>query len=167
MLDAANTAASTVVAEAKTQGVTVEPAQPDADRLTQMAGAAAGVIAGGYATAAAREALGAAAENVADAVTAALTAMSTATRGWVADNLGPLMHAAAHEGRLAVYAAHPPKTLVADEHNDRNRCEPCAEVNGKRYDTLDEALADYPGFGGFRGCLGRNRCRGQITAVWS
>lgn len=57
------------------------------------------------------------------------------------------------------------KSYYASELLDRNTCGPCETVDGKTYATLAEAKADYPA-GGYRGCLGGDRCRGTIVAVW-
>lgn len=59
-----------------------------------------------------------------------------------------------------------PAEIYASELLDGNTCEPCARVDERQYDTLDEALEDYPGFGGYVGCLGGARCRGTVVVVW-
>ena len=52
----------------------------------------------------------------------------------------------------------------ASELLDRRTCGPCSRVDGHDYTSIDDALADYPGFGGYTGCNGGPRCRGML--VW-
>lgn len=168
MLDAARAAADETVTDAAEQGVTVTAPAPDHDRLAQVAAATVGIIAAGYVAAAVREALQAPPDRVGAHVRLALAALSSAQTGLVASNLGPALLAAEHEGRRAVFEAHPPKALIADEHpHDSNQCDACREVDGRRYDTLAAALVDYPGYGGHRACAGGPRCRGELRAEWT
>lgn len=162
-------AASGVVAEAAAQGVKIlTPDRPGADRVQQTADAVAGVIANGYASGAARTALqlaGASPSEVRDAVAAHLTNLGGSTNGLVGDNVGALLSAAQHAGRLAVLEQHPADAYTAVEVNDTNRCRPCADADGHKYDTLPAALADYPAAGN-RHCLGGSRCRGFIRPIF-
>lgn len=159
-------AAAQVVADAAAQGVVMDQPTPDQGRLAEIAAVTAALLASGYAAVAARRAMQAPAGTVASLVRTALADMSQAAKGLVADHLGPALSAAQHQGRTAVFAAAPPRRLVADESNDDgNRCGPCREVNGRTYRTLDEALADYP-IAGFRACEGFARCRGHLRAEW-
>lgn len=74
-----------------------------------------------------------------------------------ADGLG-------RQGAMAVLPVA--KSYYASELLDKNTCQPCETIDGKRYDSLAEAKADYPA-GGYKGCLGGDRCRGTVVAVWS
>ncbi len=52
-----------------------------------------------------------------------------------------------------------------------HNCDPCRSVNGTwlgNTDQMDQVLAAYPGgaYGGYVGCLGRERCRGTVVGVW-
>lgn len=163
-------AAAGVVAEAAVQGVSIKaPGRAGADRVRQTADAVAGIISAGYASGAARAALqlaGADPAAVRDAVAQHLTDLGTSANGLVGENVGALLSAAQHAGRLAVLEAHPATAYVAVEASDGpNRCKPCGQVNNTRYDTLAEALKDYPS-AGFRGCLGKSRCRGGIHPIF-
>lgn len=176
LLSAAGTAlaadaAAGVVAEAAAQQATITaPDRPGADRVRQTAGAVAAIIAAGYASGAARAALqlaGAPAAEVRAAVEQHLTDLGTSVNGLVGDNIGALLSAAQHAGRLAVFEQHPAKAYEAVEASEGpNRCKPCGDVNGRRYKTLAAALKDYPA-AGFRGCLGRSRCRGGLRPIWT
>lgn len=73
-----------------------------------------------------------------------------------ADSLG-------RQGAMAVMPAA--REYYASELNDKATCGPCHEVDGTRYPTLAEAKVDYPA-GGYRNCMGGDRCRGTIVAVW-
>lgn len=69
-------------------------------------------------------------------------------------------------GRQAAMAVLPAaKGYYASELLDKNTCQPCSAVDGTAYATLAEAKMDYP-YGGYRDCLGGDRCRGTIVAVW-
>ncbi len=163
-------AAAGVVAGAATQGVRIEaPAGAGEYRVRQTADAYAHLIASAYASAAGRTALqliGSAPADVRAALLARLTDLGAAPTGVVADHIGALLSAAQHAGRLAVLTQHPAAGYEAVESNDRARCEPCATVDHTRYETLKDALVDYP-ISGFRSCLGGLRCRGHIRAIWT
>lgn len=58
-----------------------------------------------------------------------------------------------------------PARIYASELRDGNTCGPCAQVDGREYDDLEEARRDYPA-GRFRDCLGGPRCRGTLVFVW-
>ncbi len=167
MVALAGSAADQVVADAAEQGVMIAPVEPDSSRLTEVAAVTAALIAAGYASAATRRALAAPAGQTADLVRDTLAEIGTAGRGLVGDRIRAAMSAAQHEGRRAVFVTNRPVSLVADESHDRtNRCQPCADVNGKTYPTVEAAMADYPA-GGYHACLGGSRCRGRLTARWA
>lgn len=167
MADAALDAAVAEAGAAQAQGVAVDPPTPDERRLAGVAGVTAALIGVAYIAAATRRALQVGPEAAAGAVREVLDAMGTATSGVVADHVGVAIGAAQNAGRRAVFEAHPPARLVADEsHDDPARCGPCHDINGHVYDTVDAALADYP-TSGYARCLGRGRCRGRLRAEWS
>lgn len=163
------------------QGAAVDMPTLDTAELRQHAEAATGLIVAGYRSAAARAALNAAGpgvdpDQVGQAVQQALDDLTeTATtqqqgqrRGFVAGELDSALHTAVHWGRVAVFggldALGVPVTWWADESNeDRNRCRPCAEINGTEFPSLAAAIAAYPA-GKHVGCLGRQRCRGHLRA---
>lgn len=163
-------AAAGVVAEAANQGVTISaPDEPGADRVRQTAGAVAAVIAAGYAAGAARAALQIAGSDpvtVRAAVESHLTDLGTSANGLVGDNVGALLSAAQHAGRLAVLEAAPAARYQAVEVNDKSRCQPCAGIANRIFDTLDEALTYYPAIG-YSACAGGGRCRGFLAPIWS
>lgn len=72
---------------------------------------------------------------------------------------------AQNEGRMAVIATAPAARIYASELNDSNECEFCAQVDGTEYASLADARRDY-GSGHYVGCLGGNRCRGTLVAVY-
>ena len=168
--DLAAEAAAGVVEQAAQQGAGITaPDAPAADRISQHADAVARIIAGGYASGAARTGLqlaGASPRQVRDEVERHLTELGESTNGLVGDNIGQLLSAAQFAGRLAVLEQHPAASYRAIEVNDRNQCGPCREVADRSYDTLREALADYPGGGAMRRCEGRGRCRGYIRPLF-
>ncbi len=54
----------------------------------------------------------------------------------------------------------------SSEVNDANTCAPCHDVDGEVYPSWIAAWVDYGG-GKYRGCLGRDRCRGTVVATWN
>src|SRR5690606_34551414 len=52
------------------------------------------------------------------------------------DQLGGALHRATNLGRLAVLDAAPRARYVASEINDRNRCDPCDEIDGTEFAEL-------------------------------
>lgn len=162
-------AAAGVVEEAAKQAVTITaPDRPGADRVRQHADAVARIIASGYAAGAARISLqlsGAGPQEVRDEVERHLADLGTSENGLVGTEIGGLLSAAQHAGRLAVLEQHPIKAVYAVEVNDKNRCLPCSEAAGRRFTTLQEALKLYP-VAGNRSCLGGIRCRGYLRAEW-
>lgn len=162
-------AAAGVVEEAAAQDVTITaPDEPGADRVRQHADVVARIIASGYASGAARAALqlaGAGPHEVRDEVERHLTELGESTNGLVGTEIGGLLSAAQHAGRLAVLERHPVKAVIAVEVNDKNRCLPCSEAANKRFLDLRSALKLYPASGN-RSCLGASRCRGFLRAEW-
>jgi hypothetical protein len=167
MLSLADKAAAQVVASAAAQGVTVEQPSPDDSRIVEVAAVTAALIGSAYTSAAVRRAMLAPAGTVATAVRAALDDMSQAQRGTVADSLGAALSTAQGHGRLGVLAAAPAVAYVADEVNDRSRCAVCAAADQKRYESLADALRDYPNGIQNAACEGGARCRGHLVPVWS
>lgn len=167
--DLAAEAAAGVVEEAAAQDVDiVVPVEPGAGRIVQHADAVARIIAAGYASGAGRIALqlsGAGPQDVRDEVERHLADLGVSVKGLVSDNIGGLLSAAQHAGRLAVLEQHPVRAVIAVETNDKSRCQPCAEAANRRYPTLATALKDYP-VSGNRSCFGRGRCRGFLRAEW-
>jgi hypothetical protein len=162
--------------EAEAQGVTVPEWSLDdealtaaaiRDRLRQIGRTAARVLGVGLVQSAVRQAMrvwgSGPPEQVAAAVDEHLAGLSPAA---VEEQIGAAMSAAQNEGRMAVLAVAPRGTYVSTEALDKSTCQPCREVDGTRYTSLEEARAAYP-TGGYTGCLGGSRCRGFIVAVWA
>ncbi|HKO86542.1 MAG TPA: hypothetical protein VJ140_18740, partial [Actinomycetota bacterium] len=111
---------------------------------------------------------GATAKEVSGKVREHLEGLTTKTLG---SDLSAAIWAAENEGRSATIAqaeedgngAH---YLLADEVRDKNTCQPCKDIDNRKFDTLAEAEAEYP-FGGYRKCDGRSRCRGTYVPYWS
>ena len=160
--------------EARTAvGVDVDAGLPDdvRDYLTRVAQTTVGLIVNGYAAGAAREALRLVgpevdAEEVEETVREHLAELSEArNRGFVRGHLSAAMATAQAAGREAVFDRLPEGTRYAvSEVNDRNRCGPCARADGRIYDSLADALRDYPA-GKYRRCLGGDRCRGFLYPI--
>lgn len=179
MVDMAVQGAAQMVAEAASQGITVDQPEPDEDHLGAVAAALVKLLAGWLAGAGAREALrvyvppsdgvpGTSGQEVADAVTAHLESLSDV---FLRDQLGAALSTAQASGRFAVMEAAadlddiPDATFMASEVLDQNTCASCLEEDGTTFETLAEAKAAYAN-GGFNGCEGGLRCRGIIVAIW-
>ncbi|MEU7978237.1 hypothetical protein AB0B63_06865 [Micromonospora sp. NPDC049081] len=171
MLALAESAAAGAVKEAGRSGLSAALPKDARERIDQQAQATTDLIVAGFASAATRTALGQAGADtdpvqVAGAVRAALTDLAQAKdSGLVAGNLAAAATTAQGIGREVVFYQLPAGTrFKATEVNDRHRCEPCTEVDGTEYDSLADALADYP-TGRYRACLGRDRCRGFLHPI--
>jgi hypothetical protein len=166
----AKLAAAGVVAEAAGAHVSLDvPADAGAERVRQTADAVAQIIARGYASGAAKASLQLAGADPADVkaeVARQLADLGTSKNGLVGDNISALLSASQFAGRLAVLEQHPAKLYVATEVNDPNECVNCRKVDGREYQTLRQALTDYPGGGHYRECLGRGRCRGDPKPIF-
>lgn len=168
MLSAAREARAEQIAEARRQGVTAEE-PPDVDEAWLLAAAAgiAATMAGTLAATAGRNAAQLAAPgvngvDVADDVDTLLGEMSDR---FLIDQFGGAVGAARTAGRFAVLDAFPAGEYVASEFNDRRTCFNCRQIDGARFDSLDEAMAAY-GSGGYHSCSGGGRCRGRLITVW-
>jgi phage portal protein BeeE len=161
------TGAAAVVREAEAQGVDVARVVPDPAELETQAKIVTGLMGAGLAVSAGAAALrlaggGASAAEVADGVREHLDSLTDAQPRQA---LGGAVTAAQNAGRLATLDAAPAATYFASEVLDTNTCAKCRKVEGKKYDTLAESKEDYPR-GGYKDCLGGERCRGTVVAIW-
>jgi 2'-5' RNA ligase len=74
---------------------------------------------------------------------------------------------AQHQGRIRELQARETDIddLFAMELLDARTCGPCGEVDNKTYDTLADAIRDYP-TGTYVNCEGREFCRGRLVALF-
>ena len=167
----AETAATQVVAEAAAQDVEISAGLVTRAALAQWADAAAGTLADGMLLSAVREALRvwgptSTPEQVAGQVQEHLEGLTDVQPRYV---LGGALTQAQHTGREATILAGPSAALYADEVNDSSRCGPCGAINrrwiGNSDDPAKPWLDLYP-VRGYIACEGRDRCRGQLAAVW-
>ncbi len=163
-----------------------------AEQIAATAQATAGLLGSGLSQVASRAAVsayrpGVEPAEVGAAVEAALDGLSERS---LRDQLGGALTRAQNEARLLTARAvevaaggtpgspGDPVPPVADddyvpqiiysssEVNDRNTCPPCHDVDGEVYESWIAAWVDYGG-GKYRGCLGRDRCRGTVVATWN
>lgn len=88
------------------------------------------------------------------------------TGSYAQDRLGGALTQAQNAGRAAVMAQGPDGTkFYASEILDANTCAACADEDGAEFATIQEAQSDYPA-GGFADCLGGDRCRGALVAIY-
>lgn len=169
MADLAAIAAGRVVEEAAEQDVEIDPVEPDRDGLDGFAAAAAALLGAGMAAAAGREAIrrttpDAEGRQVADEVDQHLE--DTALGRQTEDQLGGALSNAQNTARIETLRAAPVAAYYADETLDSNTCERCREVDGRWLgNDLEDVERIYPN-GGYVDCLGRERCRGTVVAVW-
>lgn len=174
MTQLAETAAARVVREAQRQGVDgLEAVVPKPRVIEDQAAVTAGLLAAGLAIAAGREAMRINAPDldgnqVADKVGEFLAAMSDAgTRS----SLGGALTGAQNQARIETFRSGPIASLYADEKLDSNTCVNCRAIDGRYIGSTEDgtSMAEveklYP-MGGYVDCLGRDRCRGTITATW-
>lgn len=81
------------------------------------------------------------------------------------DKFGGALQAAQNRGRLATLEQLPEATYSATEQLDTNTCDPCRGIDEHVFASLADAMAVYGG-GGYKDCLGRDRCRGTVVARW-
>lgn len=160
-------AAARVAEDAGEQGVSTDPGQADENHLAGVAAAAAALLGIGLAVAAGQEALRvlgpeSTGRGVASHVDEHLASLSTS---YLHDRLGGVLTTAQNAGRFATMESAPTAAYYATEANDSNTCGPCQAIDDRRFDTLDQAKAVYAG-GGYVDCLGRDRCRGTVVAIW-
>lgn len=91
--------------------------------------------------------------------------------GTFLENLSPAgaLSTAQNAARIGTFTAGPRCELVAAEVNDRNRCQPCSNIDGESFGYTDDptavarAIAAYP-TSGYAHCEGGERCRGTLIA---
>lgn len=116
---------------------------------------------------AADRAVGTGAPDAASVLYGALEAVEDSSPAPLTDVARQASSTAQGLGRNAGAAAAPrPSAVYASELMDRATCGPCSRVDGRRYRTLEDALADYPMAGGHIFCEGGLRCRGTLVYVW-
>lgn len=167
LLAAALSGANAVVREAEEQNVDVGTRMPERSEIETRASVVTGFLGAGLAISAGMEALrvtspGMDGEAVAAAVRTHLDGLSDAR---AAAALGGAVTAAQNEGRFETMMAAPAATYFASEQLDDVTCTPCRKVEGKRYESIEDAREDYP-TAGYRKCLGTIRCRGTIVAMY-
>lgn len=160
--------ANDIVALAAQSGVEMQPVAPPTEEMSTLAATTTGLLAVGLAASAGREALRlmnptATGAQVAEAVLSYLGGLSDV---FLKDQLGGTLWAAEGAGRYHTLAAGPEASYYqASEIRDRNACEPCRDVDGKKFYTLESARRAYP-MGGYHACNGGVRCRGTYEPVW-
>lgn len=178
LVEAAEEGAREAAREATRQGVPdhlvprVTPARLDEVR------AAANAHATRVAAAPARKALDAATEAAAvaasgdpdvtgaDILLEALDAAESASTAGADDLARQAVNVSHGLGRTAQLTEFPePSSVYASELLDGNTCGPCTPLDGRTYDSMQSALEDYPGAGGYVGCDGGARCRGTLVIV--
>jgi phage portal protein BeeE len=163
----AGTGAAAVVREAEAQGVDVARVVPDQGELETQAKIVTGLMRAGLAVSAGAAALRLAGSELDAAAVAAGVRehLDSLTDAQPRLSLGGAVTAAQNAGRLATLDAAPLASYFASEVLDGNTCVKCRKIEGKRYATLTESKEDYPR-GGYKDCLGGERCRGTVVAIW-
>jgi hypothetical protein len=163
--------AQTAQQEAAAQGATLPDVDPAAARAhaEQAAETVAASIAQRVGQAASRRALDLArqagpdadASSFADAVADHLRGLDS-----VSDELTGAVTRAQNEGRLTAMGAAPDGTVFeSSDLSDASTCAPCHTNDGQQYETLAAARLDFPA-GQFLGCLGGQRCRCSVIALY-
>jgi hypothetical protein len=161
----ADRAAADQITEAARQGVSVDD-PGDTTEIDQTAAAVAAAMAASTASNAGRTAAQSLGAGDGKAIAALTVAhLADLSDRFLRDQLGGALSAAQMSGRFRVLEVAPIGEWYASERNDVRTCAPCASIDGKKFDTLDEARSAY-GSGKYSGCSGGSRCRGQIFATW-
>jgi HK97 family phage portal protein len=173
MLEIGDDAADAIVEEAREQDVKIAPREADPKNLKEVALVVAGLVASrliGTATSTALRANSPTAtpEQVAGKVGEALNGLSI---DGPRQQLSGALTGTQVEARYETILKAPEAALYAAEILDENTCEPCEAIDGKwlgNTSDIEQVKALYPGagFGGYVDCKGRERCRGQVVAIW-
>jgi hypothetical protein len=156
--------------EASAQGVAISTLDTSdlAARLTRQAGAIADIITQAISTSAATQGLqryGVTALTADDVGSHVRTHLESLSDSYLNDQLGGALTQAQNAGRVLVMGSAP-GTAYASELLDENTCDECAAEDGTVFDTIDDAVQDYPA-GGYSECAGGPRCRGTIVMVYT
>lgn len=167
MLSVAESAAEGAVGEAEAQGRTVPDLFDTFDLLTARAEAVDTLLTRSISEAASRRATALAGgalapDDIANEVRNYLEGLSDA---FLEQQFSGVVAQAQNVGRAAVFEVTQPDAFYASELLDTSTCVNCKEVDGKEYDTMAEAQADYP-TGGYKNCLGQGACRGTIVGLY-
>lgn len=138
------------------------------DRIAARAVATDQLLASGLADAAKRQVLrltgeGTPAASVAGQVSTYLKGLSDT---YLRDQMNGALTQAMNDGRRATMRRNAPTSIYSSELLDEATCDECAAIDGEQYSSVDESTADYP-TGGYADCLGMERCRGTLVAVYS
>jgi hypothetical protein len=172
MVEVAGESAAQIVAEAHRQGATLTPQHPAPSTLEPRVVRAVDDVTEQLRTTAAASVQSAAltdtADERADAARDALDALDDRAQR---EHAGAAMHGAMNTARLDTLRRGPVGAVYAQEMNDARTCGPCHEIDGRWLGNTDDmALVEksYPAgaYGGYVGCLGRERCRGTVVGVW-
>ena len=159
------------VQEAQRQGVDVPRQSIDdlADSLTARAEAIDNLIRQDIEQSATREAVrltggGLSANEVADQTR---TFLNERTAAAAKDILAGAIQSSMNEARNLVFQRDGEDgTLYASEILDTNTCSKCIAIDGTQYETIADAVRDYP-TGHYKSCDGRERCRGMVVKVYA
>jgi HK97 family phage portal protein len=162
-------AAGQVAEEAADQGVDITAIGPTLAAVTPVANAVTSFLAFERAISAGREAIRvmgpvSTGADVAELVEEHLTNLTNAQQTL---HLGGALTSSQHIARYDTMRAAPQAAYYANEVLDRNTCRYCKEIDGKWLgnDLMHDVPKSYP-MSGYILCLGRQRCRGFVSAVW-
>lgn len=170
MHDLADKGAAAAVQEAKSQGVT-SATVPDLDdvkeSLTTRAESVDVLLTRALSEAAARKAVSLAGSSL-DADTIANdvgTYLKGLTDTYLEEQFSGVASQAQNAGRRKVLNEQDPTSLYASELLDKATCTSCKAIDGKQYDSVEAAEADYPS-GGYKDCKGGPKCRGTLVGIY-
>lgn len=158
-------AGETVIGEATRQGVKDVPSPPrmDPSKFRGEAGAAAAYHWPRLTHAVAKDVLQPGAVDI-TRNTIQKTAEKVGAAG-AKDIAKQGIHHAGGTGRADTAAEMEPKQIWASELMDGLQCDECNDIDGKEYESMADALEDYP-YGAYRACLGGMRCRGTLVYLF-
>lgn len=168
LTEAADAGVAQVVGEADRQGTTIRPGAVDyADRAQLEARAAVSRLARSLAETAQNAAVtsapaGASGQAVADVVSEAVDRLTDAQPQQAAAGA---TSRAQNAGRAHALDTADYVEIYGSALLDSNTCGPCIDWDGRTFETMDEALAQYPGGGGNADCEGGDRCRCVLVGV--
>ena len=171
LVQVADDAARHVVVEAAAQGVAIGSGIVDRASIQQIGQLAASTLGDGLRISAAREAArvwgpGISADTIAGQVADHLASLTPAQPQLV---LGGALTGSQAAGREATILNGPSAALYASESEDVSTCANCSAIDGMwlgNSGDVDKPWRQFYPVRGYVDCLGGDRCRGTVVALW-
>lgn len=168
LLQVARSGAAEATAEIGAQGLDLDDLDDETLRalVADHAAAVGQQVADGVSLAASRRAVQLhGVREAAEVATETRSYLANLEHRWERDQLAGAVQQATNAGRLESFERiEAVATIYASELLDARTCPPCAAVDGREFESIEEARRYYPS-GGYWECEGGPRCRGTLVVV--